>query len=128
LDSDDKVLLVKRTKMYRGWALPGGTVEANESFESAFTREIEEEIGLEPHNVNLIAVEQKIFSCPSQESFDFLLCVFTARVHSSGTPIPTQDAIDEGLSVEVFDLDHLPETMILGDKDQALCQIRHLEN
>ena len=45
--SEEKILLIKRIKNdAQYWVIPGGGVEANETYEEAARREIKEELGL----------------------------------------------------------------------------------
>lgn len=45
--SEERILLIKRIKNdARYWVIPGGGVEANETYEEAARREIKEELGL----------------------------------------------------------------------------------
>lgn len=47
---DDKVLLIKEVDD-DWWALPGGGIDHGESVKLAVTREIEEELGVSPHEI-----------------------------------------------------------------------------
>jgi 8-oxo-dGTP diphosphatase len=60
-----EVLFAQRPdgKAYAGyWEFPGGKIEANESLEAASIREIEEELGVHIHSVELLTSER--FSYP----------------------------------------------------------------
>lgn len=120
-----QIVLVKRSGMHAGWSLPGGTVEAGEDFSAAFRREIIEEIGVSLDLADLIEVERKKFISPQDESFDFLLAVFEARMREEELPGPTDDAIAEGLEIALFYPADIPSEMILGDR-QKLTQ--HLKS
>jgi len=49
LNDSGKILLIKGAK--RGWELPGGLLEYNETIIDALTREVREETGVEIHNI-----------------------------------------------------------------------------
>ena len=51
LDENPKIFAVSQNK--RGYSLPGGSIENEESLETAICREIEEELGLLPENIQL---------------------------------------------------------------------------
>lgn len=119
-NSDKKVILVKRSGMHAGWALPGGTVEQGEDFLDAFEREVKEEIGVGVYDTDLAVIEIKQFQSPSGKKLEFLLAVFNARIHEIDLPPPTADALTEGLKIMLFELNELPESMILGDKSKVL--------
>jgi len=111
-----QIVLVKRSGMHPGWALPGGTVEEGEDFSVAFSREIAEEIGISIDAPDLIELERKKFISPEGETIDFILAVFEARMIDDELPEPTEDAVAEGLKVALFDPTSIPSEMILGDR------------
>lgn len=113
--TDDRIVLVKRSGMHAGWALPGGTVEHGEDFENAFAQEI----GVSLSDIQLVEIESKQFVSPMGKTLDFVLAVFTAEATGSALPAPTPDARAEGLTVALFQLDDLPAQMILGDRQKA---------
>ena len=51
---DGKILLVRGRFSRQEWALPGGGVNRNESYEQAAVRETLEEIGLKIHNLRYL--------------------------------------------------------------------------
>ena len=51
---DGKILLVRGRFSRQKWALPGGGVNRNESYEQAAVREVLEEIGLKIHNLRYL--------------------------------------------------------------------------
>lgn len=51
---DGDILLVKNRFSRQKWALPGGGVKYNESYEQAAVREVLEEIGLKIHNLRYL--------------------------------------------------------------------------
>lgn len=117
---DQSIFLTRRTQLHSGWALPGGTVEPGEDFATAFEREIAEELGIDIHDIELSQVEKKVFISPEQDQLEFVLCVFSAKTHTSIVPAPTDDAVKEGLIVDVFQHDQLPEEMIFSDREKIM--------
>ena len=51
---DGDILLVKNRFSRQKWALPGGGMNRNESYEQAAVREVLEEIGLKMHNLRYL--------------------------------------------------------------------------
>ena len=77
---DGDILLVKNRFSRQKWALPGGGVKHNESYEQAAVREVLEEIGLKIHNL------QYLGKANSHESYvKFSVRVFAA--HASNCDI-----------------------------------------
>ena len=77
---DGKILLVRGRFSRQKWALPGGGVKHNESYEQAAVREVLEEIGLKIHNLRYLG------KANSHESYvKFSVRVFAA--HASNCDI-----------------------------------------
>lgn len=114
---DGKIVLTSRTRPHKGWALPGGKVEAGERFDDAFLREIEEETGLKAAIQRLLLIERKVFVSPGGEELPIILAIYEAEA-SGQSVVATQDAVEEGIVAQVFDIDGLPGEMILQDKDK----------
>ena len=77
---DGKILLVRSRFSRQEWALPGGGVNRNESYEQAAIRETLEEVGLKIHNLRYLG------KANSHESYaKFSVRVFAA--HASNCDI-----------------------------------------
>ncbi|HSX37115.1 MAG TPA: NUDIX domain-containing protein [Patescibacteria group bacterium] len=116
--SPTEVVLTRRTKPHGGWALPGGRVEKGEDFDDAFLREVEEETSVKAVLDKALQLEEKIFISPAGEKLPFVLASFEATALPGQTPILTIDAVREGLEVAVFDVNSLPEQMVLQDRQK----------
>ena len=96
---DGKILLVRGRFSRQKWALPGGGVKHNESYEQAAVREVLEEIGLKIHNLRYLG------KANSHESYaKFSVRVFAA--HASDYDIKCNFEIMEA---RWFNRDYLPE-------------------
>ena len=96
---DGKILLVRGRFSRQKWALPGGGVNRNESYEQAAVRETLEEIGLKIHNL------QYLGKANSHESYaKFSVRVFAA--HASDYGIKCNFEIMEA---RWFNMNYLPE-------------------
>ena len=96
---DGKILLVRGRFSRQKWALPGGGVNRNESYEQAAVREVLEEIGLKIHNLRYIG------KANSHESYaKFSVRVFAA--HTSDCDIKCNFEIMEA---RWFNINYLPE-------------------
>ncbi len=105
---DGKVLLILRKNPPSGWALPGGFIEYGESAETAATRELIEETGLEAKNLLLVGV----YSQPGRDSrFHTLTVAYKANV--SGL----LNAGDDAQEAKWFDLHSLPEHIAFDHRD-----------
>ena len=100
---DGKILLVRSRFSRQKWALPGGGVNRNESYEQAAVREVLEEAGLKIHNLRYLG------KANSRESYaKFSVRVFAA--HTSDCDIKCNFEIMEA---RWFNRDHLPEEYTL---------------
>lgn len=96
---DGDILLVKNRFSRQEWALPGGGVNRNESYEQAAVREILEEIGLRVHNLRYLG------KANSHESYaKFSVRVFAA--HASDYDIKCNFEIMEA---RWFNRDYIPK-------------------
>ena len=96
---DGDILLVKNRFSRQKWALPGGGVNRNESYERAAVREVLEEIGLKIHNLRYLG------KANSHESYaKFSVRVFAA--HASNCDIKCNFEIMEA---RWFNMNYLPE-------------------
>ena len=96
---DGDILLVKNRFSRQEWALPGGGVNRNESYEQAAVRETLEEIGLKIHNLRYLG------KANSHESYaKFSVRVFAA--HASDYDIKCNFEIMEA---RWFNMNYLPE-------------------
>ena len=96
---DGDILLVKNRFSRQKWALPGGGVNRNESYEQAAVREVLEEIGLKIHNLRYLG------KANSHESYaEFSVRVFAA--HASNHDIKCNFEIMEA---RWFNMNYLPE-------------------
>ena len=96
---DGKILLVRSRFSRQEWALPGGGVKHNESYEQAAVREVLEEIGLRVHNLRYLG------KANSHESYaKFSVRVFAA--HASNYDIKCNFEIMEA---RWLNRDYLPK-------------------
>ena len=96
---DGKILLVRSRFSRQEWALSGGGVNRNESYEQAAVREVLEEIGLKIHNMRYLG------KANSHESYaKFSVQVFAA--HASNYDIKCNFEIMEA---QWLNMNYLPE-------------------
>jgi len=90
LDPAVRVLLIRRGhEPFRGaYALPGGFVEVGETTESACRREVEEETGLEVHDLRLVGV----YSNPNRDPRGHTVSI--AYVTHLSTPVAPRSGSD----------------------------------
>lgn len=82
-DSEDRVLLLKKTYGNKGWSLPGGSVEPGETIHQGLFRECPEELGVEVQDVVLtgfyyhsnLNTQAGIFRCSIPNGADITLSV-----------------------------------------------------
>lgn len=114
----NRILLVKRGKEpSKGlFAFPGGRVESNETMDEAVRREVQEETGLQPENLEFLETINLRNSDLISESGDYRLHVFHGN-HSGGEPTAGDDADEAGW----FTLEQL-ETMPLTDSSLRIAR------
>ena len=100
---DGNILLVRSRFSRQKWALPGGGVNRNESYEQSAVRETLEEVGLRVHNLRYLG------KANSHESYaKFSVQVFAA--HASNCDIKCNFEIMEA---RWLSMDYLPKEYTL---------------
>lgn len=108
VNSQNQILLKKDPK--RGWEIPGGLVEANETLKETVIREVKEETGI---NIELVKF------CGISQEVEKGIC----NMWWIGTPISGEiQTGSESLEVGFFDLDDALHLIINEDfKQELLC-------
>ena len=105
LDRGDRVALVLHTYL-DGWYLPGGGVQAGESYDQALGRELSEEIGLDAFRIErVLGVYHDIVTLKDDH-----VVAYVVRTESQAPPLKTADPF-EIQDVRWFALDSLPEDL-----------------
>jgi len=100
IEVEKAIVLIKRKNPPHGWALPGGFVDYGESFETAATREAEEETGLMVKNLQ----QFKTYSDPDRDPRQHTAStVFIAQADTQPT------AGDDAAEAKLFTEESLPE-------------------
>ena len=100
IELGNSIVLIERKNPPHGWALPGGFVDYNESYEEAAIREAKEETGLDVALIRQFHTYSKPDRDPRQHTAS---TVFIAT--SEGTP----QGLDDALQAKAFTRDNLPE-------------------
>lgn len=117
IKKDNKILLYKRNIpgkiAYGSFALPGGTVENNETIIQTACREAAEEIGIiiQPKNVSIVhmlRLREKVDPI-SDETQQILMLYFAQITVWKG--IPTNMEPHKHSDLNWFDIDNLPENL-----------------
>lgn len=108
IDQKTKKILLTKRKDLALWVMPGGHVEKGESFRSAATREIKEEVGIDLNNMTLRLILK------SKDN------KVQKRVYISNIDSVCLNLIlsDEVVDTRWFNLDKLPRRMSLYEKSR----------
>lgn len=103
----NKVLLCRSKKWNNKYIIPGGHIELGEPMEEALRREVKEETGLDIYGIELIGLQESIFSDTFSERKHFIFIDYLCRTDSSDVSLNSEaDAfvwapLDE---VQLYDL------------------------
>ncbi|PXV63677.1 nucleoside triphosphatase [Halanaerobium congolense] len=104
LNPEDKVLICKSNKWNQQYVIPGGHIEAGESMEEALVREVKEETGLDVFGLELLGINESIFSDSFQNQKHFIFVDFIC--HSNSEQVVLNE---EAQSYEWIDLDEVED-------------------
>ncbi len=79
---DGKVLLCRSRKWDDKYVFPGGHIELGEKMEDALLREVKEETGLDVFDVQLISVQEAVYSDTFETKKHFIFIDFICKTHS----------------------------------------------
>jgi 1-deoxy-D-xylulose-5-phosphate reductoisomerase len=117
-EAEPGLLLIKRGNhpFIGTWALPGGFVGSQETVEQAALRELNEETGVLPNQVELRQL--KVFSDPERDPRTRIItCAFVAEIDDVELNL---QAGDDAAAVEVFSLDEVRQLELAGDHQQII--------
>ncbi|WP_339810741.1 NUDIX domain-containing protein [uncultured Imperialibacter sp.] len=80
---ESKVLLCKSKKWGDKYVFPGGHIELGEKMEDALIREVKEETGLEIFDIQLISLQEAVYSDTFEAQRHFIFIDFLCKTNSS---------------------------------------------
>ncbi len=87
LNPQGKVLICKSNKWNQKYVIPGGHIEAGEKMEEALRREVREETGLEIYDIELLGINESIFSESFKKEKHFIFIDFLCRSDSTAVKL-----------------------------------------
>ncbi|MBN2534234.1 MAG: NUDIX domain-containing protein [Spirochaetales bacterium] len=83
VNKENKVLLLKSNKWSNYYVIPGGHIEPGEDMEDALRREIKEETNLDIYEIQLLGLQQCVYSDNFYEKKHFIFIDFICRTDES---------------------------------------------
>lgn len=80
---ENKVLLCRSSKWGNKYVFPGGHIELGEKMEDALIREVKEETGLDIFDIQLISLQEAVYSDTFEAKKHFIFIDFICRTESS---------------------------------------------
>lgn len=102
LNPEDKVLICKSNKWNQQYVIPGGHIEAGEGMEEALVREVKEETGLDVFDIELLGINESIYSESFQNKKHFIFVDYICRSNASDVILN-----EEAQSYEWIDLNEI---------------------
>jgi ADP-ribose pyrophosphatase YjhB (NUDIX family) len=82
---DDRLLLIERARGSVGFALPAGHVDGDVTYEDAARRELKEEVGLDAHDIELVAEGRRENPCRRDDGTWHYWKLFQVTAHGEMT-------------------------------------------
>lgn len=111
---DGKLLLARESESHSGlaWELPGGGLDFGENIETAFRREIQEEMGLTVTKMSQAPIYTWTWKYEHKRNLDwYYSCVLAYRVEFEDLNITPSDECE---AVEFFEAHQLPNLKVSG--------------
>lgn len=105
LNPENKILLCRSKKWNNQYVTPGGHIESGERMEDALRREIREETGLEIYDLQLVSLQESIYSDTFEQPKHFIFIDFVCRTNSSSVTL--DDEADDYLWATLEEIEHL---------------------
>ncbi|TRX60759.1 NUDIX domain-containing protein [Fulvivirga sp. M361] len=82
INPNREILLCKSQKWNNQYVIPGGHIEKGERMEDALRREVKEETGLEIYDIELISLQESIFSPQFHSERHFIFIDYCCKTNS----------------------------------------------
>lgn len=113
----NQILLTKRHD-FEVWCLPGGILEANETFTQAAIREANEEVGLDVRLISLVGIYER----PNWRQGSYHILLFTAEIIGGQLTLQPDEVID----AQFFPRNRLPEDLLVGQRHRIHDAFNHI--
>ncbi|WP_339787383.1 NUDIX domain-containing protein [uncultured Imperialibacter sp.] len=97
---ENKVLLCKSKKWGDKYVFPGGHIELGEKMEDALVREVKEETGLDIFDIQLISLQEAVYSDTFEAQKHFIFIDFLCKTNSSDVVLNDEAEEFEWVSLE----------------------------
>ncbi len=98
VNEEGKILLVKSHKWFNNYTLPGGHIELGETMVEAVRREVKEEVGLDVEVLEMLLMQEAIFTPEFWKKKHFIFTDFLCHIKDQQVKLD-QDEIQEYLWV-----------------------------
>ncbi|MDO6632240.1 NUDIX hydrolase [Bacillus thuringiensis] len=116
IDEENRILLQKKKEPKGLWGIPGGLMELGESIENTAKREVYEETGLLVEELTLFNVfsgESYFEKLENKDEFYAITVVYSSTKFKGKLQISD----DESLKLHFYNIDNLPEDMLITHRN-----------